>query len=158
MNLEDIKQLIKMLDESGLDEMGIQDGEFKINLKRKTDLPAASQASVQYAYPAPYQNAPAPSAGSLAAASAPEPQKTDGAKKYREVRSPMVGTFYRSPAPDANPYVQVGDKVSKGKVLCIIEAMKLMNEIESDIDGSVVQIMVENGKPVEYNQVLFLID
>lgn len=70
----------------------------------------------------------------------------------------MVGTFYRAPAPDANPYVQVGDVITKGKVLCIIEAMKLMNEIESDVDGKIVKILVENGKPVEFDQVLFLIE
>ena len=74
-----------------------------------------------------------------------------------EVRSPIVGTFYRAPAPDADPYVQVGDIVSPGSVLCIVEAMKLMNEIESDISGKIVKILVENGKPVEYNQPLFLI-
>ncbi|MDW8263690.1 MAG: acetyl-CoA carboxylase biotin carboxyl carrier protein, partial [Phycisphaerales bacterium] len=80
------------------------------------------------------------------------------AKKYKEIRSPMVGTFYRAPAPDANPYVQVGDTITKGKVLCIIEAMKLMNEIESDVDGKIVKILVENGKPVEFDQVLFLVE
>ena len=74
-----------------------------------------------------------------------------------EVRSPIVGTFYRAPAPDADPYVQIGDSVSTGGVLCIIEAMKLMNEIESDVSGKMVKILVENGKPVEYNQPLFLI-
>jgi acetyl-CoA carboxylase biotin carboxyl carrier protein len=75
-----------------------------------------------------------------------------------EVRSPIVGTFYRAPAPDAEPYVEVGQEVSVGSVLCIVEAMKLMNEIESDLNGRIAQILVENGKPVEYNQVLFMIE
>ena len=74
-----------------------------------------------------------------------------------EIHSPIVGTFYRAPAPDADPYVQVGDSISSGSVLCIVEAMKLMNEIESDVNGKIVKILVENGKPVEYNQPLFLI-
>ncbi|HCA80641.1 MAG TPA: acetyl-CoA carboxylase, biotin carboxyl carrier protein, partial [Bacteroidetes bacterium] len=78
--------------------------------------------------------------------------------KLHEVRSPIVGTFYRAPAPDAEPYIEVGQNVSVGSVLCIVEAMKLMNEIESDIAGRVAQVLVENGKPVEYNQVLFLIE
>ncbi|HQV31530.1 MAG TPA: acetyl-CoA carboxylase biotin carboxyl carrier protein, partial [Calditrichia bacterium] len=77
---------------------------------------------------------------------------------YNEVRSPMVGTFYRSPSPDADPYVEVGDTVSTGNPLCIIEAMKLMNEIESEFSGKIAKILVENGQPVEYNQVLFLIE
>jgi acetyl-CoA carboxylase biotin carboxyl carrier protein len=78
--------------------------------------------------------------------------------KFHEVRSPIVGTLYRAPAPDAGPYVEVGQEVSVGTVLCIVEAMKLMNEIESDVAGRMAQILVENGKPVEYNQILFLIE
>jgi len=77
---------------------------------------------------------------------------------FHEISSPIVGTFYRAPAPDADPYVQVGDSVSSGTVLCVVEAMKLMNEIESDVSGKVVKILVDNGKPVEYNQPLFFIE
>jgi acetyl-CoA carboxylase biotin carboxyl carrier protein len=88
----------------------------------------------------------------------PEPEPAPPPKKYKEIRSPMVGTFYRAPSPEANPYVQVGDYITKGKVLCIIEAMKLMNEIESDVEGKIVKIMVENAQPVEYDQVLFLVE
>ncbi len=79
-------------------------------------------------------------------------------KKYHEIKSPIVGTFYRAPSPDAEPYVKVGDIVQAGQVLCIVEAMKLMNEIESDINGKIVQILVENAQPVEYGQTLFLIE
>jgi acetyl-CoA carboxylase biotin carboxyl carrier protein len=165
MNLDDIQKLLKMLDDSGLDEMTIEEGDFKITLKRKSDSthsanPASPMFVPQFVpqmlpptLPAspPAAHAPAP------AASAPaEPAPTQ--KKYKEIRSPMVGTFYRAPSPEANPYVQVGDQITKGKVLCIIEAMKLMNEIESDIDGKIVKIMVENAQPVEYDQVLFLVE
>jgi acetyl-CoA carboxylase biotin carboxyl carrier protein len=93
----------------------------------------------------------APAAVPAAAPAAPE-------KKFHEVHSPIVGTFYRAPAPDADPYVEVGQSVQPKTVLCLIEAMKLMNEIESDVSGKIVKILVENGQPVEYNQPLFLID
>ena len=164
MNLDDIQRLIKMVDESGLDEMTIEEGEFKLTLKKAAE-PSASPAmsampmmmppqyfSPQHAQPT---QAPPPVAKP---ADAPPPAPVDVGKKYKEVRSPMVGTFYRAPAPEANPYVQVGDSITKGKVLCIIEAMKLMNEIESDVDGKIVKILVENGKPVEFDQVLFLVE
>lgn len=163
MNLDDIQRLIKMVDESGLDEMTIEEGEFKLTLKKAAE-PSASPAlsampmmmppsyfPAQHAQP---QASPLPVAKPTEATTAPN----DAGKKYKEVRSPMVGTFYRAPAPEANPYVQVGDSISKGKVLCIIEAMKLMNEIESDIDGKIVKILVENGKPIEFDQVLFLVE
>ena len=106
--------------------------------------------------PPPMPGAPAPTAAQeLKPASEAKPKPE---AQYHEVRSPIVGTFYRAPSPDAEPYIEVGQTIKSGDVLCIVEAMKLMNEIESDIDGKVVKIMAENGKPVEYNQVLFLID
>ena len=111
---------------------------------------AAPQPSPQVS---PSLSAPGPAAGS---AQTPHSGKPD--VKYHEVRSPIVGTFYRAPAPDAEPYVEIGQNVSVGSVLCIVEAMKLMNEIDSDVSGRLAQILVENGKPVEYNQVLFLIE
>lgn len=100
--------------------------------------------------------------GAPSAASAPQhqsaPAAAPAAKAFHEVKSPIVGTFYRAPSPDADAYVNEGQKVKAGQVLCIVEAMKLMNEIESDADGTIVKILVENGKPVEYNQALFLVD
>jgi acetyl-CoA carboxylase biotin carboxyl carrier protein len=164
MNLDDIQRLIKMVDESGLDEMTIEEGEFKLTLKKAAE-PSASPAMnavpmimpPQYFAPQPAQQTPPPP--TVAKPTEPvalAPAETN--KKYKEIRSPMVGTFYRAPAPEANPYVQVGDTITKGKVLCIIEAMKLMNEIESDVDGKIVKILVENGKPVEFDQVLFLVE
>lgn len=169
MNLDDIQKLLKMLDESGLDEMTIEEGDFKITLKRKSDqaaLPAPNPPVFLPQYAPPLMPVPAtplapvaPAASAPAAAPPPPAAEVaPPAKKYKEIRSPMVGTFYRAPSPEANPYVQVGDHVTKGKVLCIIEAMKLMNEIESDVEGKIVKIMVENGQPVEYDQVLFLLE
>ena len=171
MNLDDIQKLVKMLDDSGLDEMTIEEGDFKITLKRKSNsaqnislppsmfMPAAQMLppSLPTSLPAKSPtNAPAPTASIPLAP--PEPEPAPPPKKYKEIRSPMVGTFYRAPSPEANPYVQVGDYITKGKVLCIIEAMKLMNEIESDVEGKIVKIMVENAQPVEYDQVLFLVE
>jgi acetyl-CoA carboxylase biotin carboxyl carrier protein len=164
MNLDDIQRLIKMVDESGLDEMTIEEGEFKLTLKKAVEPPAspamgAMPMMMPPQYFSPQQAQPTQAPPPVAKpAEAPPTAPVDTGKKYKEIRSPMVGTFYRAPAPDANPYVQVGDTISKGKVLCIIEAMKLMNEIESDVDGKIVKILVENGKPVEFDQVLFLVE
>lgn len=164
MNLDDIQRLIKMVDESGLDEMTIEEGEFKLTLKKaaeQTSSPAMNAMPMMMPQPYfPTQPAQPPQAPPPPVAKPAEtaPAPVDAGKKYKEIRSPMVGTFYRAPAPEANPYVQVGDSISKGKVLCIIEAMKLMNEIESDVDGKIVKILVENGKPVEFDQVLFLVE
>ncbi len=164
-----------MVDESGIDEMTIEEGSFKLTLKKAAEV-STSQVSgthmanampmmmppqyPQYFLPQPMPATQAPEATTKPAETPPAPAETSNqtVKKYKEIRSPMVGTFYRAPAPDANPYVQVGDTISKGKVLCIIEAMKLMNEIESDVDGKIVKILVENGKPVEFDQVLFLVE
>ncbi|NTW49876.1 MAG: acetyl-CoA carboxylase biotin carboxyl carrier protein [Chlorobiales bacterium] len=174
MNLDDIQKLIKIIDESNLDEVIIEEGNFKISLKRASELNAPQQSSPlmfppQYfpqmgALPSmiPQQlGGPAPVAQQPATSDAPAAKPGDSSatpSRYKEIRSPMVGTFYRSPSPEAHPYAQVGDSITKGKVLCIIEAMKLMNEIESDMDGTIVKILVENSQPIEYDQVLFLID
>lgn len=162
MNLEDIQKIIKMLDESSLDELTIEEGELKITLKRSKEVAIQnmpmhgfSQPQPMMAQPMQMAQPPQPAAETTASKA---PETTSSSNKYKEIRSPMVGTFYRAPSPEANPYAQKGDKVSKSKVLCIIEAMKLMNEIECDIEGTIVDILVENGQPVEYDQVLFLID
>lgn len=174
MNLEDIQKLIKIIDESSLDEVMIEEGNFKLSVKRTSEMSAAQPNPAaalppQYlpqmgAFPpmVPPQYPATASAGTQPSASAEtqasKPADSGANPHHKEIRSPMVGTFYRSPSPEASPYVQVGDKVTKGKVLCIIEAMKLMNEIESDVEGTVVKILIENGQPIEYDQVLFLID
>jgi len=153
MDLRKLKKLIDLVEESGISELELTEGEEKVRISRQ--MPA-SAANIQYvSAPAPMQqHAPAPSAPSAAAAeAAPAVAKVDG----HEVNSPMVGTFYRSPSPDAKAFVDVGSTVAVGDTLCIIEAMKLLNEIEADKAGVVKAILVENGQPVEYGEPLFII-
>ena len=155
MDLAYIKKVIKLIEKSEVDEIEIEEEGKKIRVAKNR------HSQVQYFTPAPYQAFPSPQQAQSPVPS-PGPQQTQPAAKpetkLHEVRSPIVGTFYRAPAPDAEPYIEVGQNVSVGSVLCIVEAMKLMNEIESDVSGRVVQVLVENGKPVEYNQVLFMIE
>jgi acetyl-CoA carboxylase biotin carboxyl carrier protein len=159
MDLAYIKKVIKLIEKSEVDEIEIEEEGKKIRVaKNRNSQPQYFTPGAFQAYPsgqqAPAASAsPAPSPGPQTAQPAVKPEI-----KLHEVRSPIVGTFYRAPAPDAEPYVEIGQNVSVGSVLCIVEAMKLMNEIESDVSGRVAQVLVENGKPVEYNQVLFLIE
>lgn len=152
MDLDLIKKLVKIVDSSGVTELEIQEGELKVKIAKKFKTNIIS--TVPVTSPVITEVVPAAKAESV------QKEKTEEAAHSNkiEVKSPIVGTFYRAPAPDADPYVQVGDVVSKGTVLCIVEAMKLMNEIESDADGRITKILIENGKPVEYNQPLFLIE
>lgn len=154
MDLNLIKKLVKILETSEVTDIEIEENGTKIKVAKK----------VRIAQPVQTLSAVPSQAASVAVQQTVESKPVE--KKSTEettesnlhtVRSPIVGTFYRAPAPDADPYVQVGDVVSVGTVLCIVEAMKLMNEIESDVNGKIVKILVENGKPVEYNQPLFLI-
>lgn len=149
MDLNYLKKLIKILDTSNLSEMEIEEEGTKIRLAKQMGNVVPM---VQSYAPAPAQSSEMVDV--IASA------KTEAAKNENlyEVKSPMVGTFYRSPSPDADSYVNVGSDVSEGSVLCIIEAMKLMNEIECEVSGKVVKVLVDNGKPVEYNQPLFLVE
>jgi acetyl-CoA carboxylase biotin carboxyl carrier protein len=152
MNLSYIKKIIKLVENSAIDELELEEEGTKIKVARNRN----AGIYVQTANTAP-QSAPSRSvqiADSVSTVSSGVPPES----KYHEVRSPIVGTFYRAPSPDAEPYVDIGQAVQVGSVMCIVEAMKLMNEIESDCNGTVVKIIAENGKPVEYNQVLFLIE
>lgn len=151
MDINLLKRLIKVVEQSDIAEFSVQEGDLKIKISKNSKQSVSTVIS-QPSNPSVVQ---APEA-----AVAPEPKAVaeEVNANYHEVRSPIVGTFYRAPAPDADSYVQVGDNVSAGSVLCIIEAMKLMNEIESDADGKIVKILVENATPVEYNQPLFLIE
>ncbi len=152
MDINYLKKLVRILEQSSIDEIMIEEEGSKIRLAKNAPTVMAPYSPV--AQPAPQAPAPvAPQAVSQENAPAARPGAT-----YHEVKSPMVGTFYRSPAPDADPYVEVGQLVQTGTVLCIIEAMKLMNEIESDVTGRIVKILVENTQPVEFNQPLFLIE
>ncbi len=157
MNLKEIQQLIDMINKSDLDEATIEEGEFKITLKKNTVVPVLQSTPQPVPAPvlqSPPQASPLSAAESVSAEGDPGTEKRDG---LIEIPSPIVGTFYRSPSPEADPFVNVNDQIENGRVLCIIEAMKLMNEIESDVTGTVVDILVENGQPVEYGQPLFLI-
>lgn len=158
MNTTEIRNLIDFIAQTGLNEVNIETRELKLHVKRDPDysITTAAPAAVASVAPAPAPAAPAVSASQPAA---PKPAaETASAGKTVEIKSPMIGTFYRSSSPDAPPFVSVGDKITKGQTVCIIEAMKLFNEIESEISGTVVKVMVENATPVEYDQVLFVVE
>ncbi len=156
IDLNYLKKLIKLLDSSNLAELEIEEQGSKIRLSK----PRPKVTGMMSAAPMQMMQAPASSETqvSIEKKSDAKPAEAPKSENTYEVRSPMVGTFYRAPSPDADSYVQVGSTVGEGSVLCIIEAMKLMNEIESDVSGKIVKILVENGQPVEYNQPLFLIE
>jgi len=154
MDIRKVKKLIELLDESGIAEIEITEGEESVRISRYSQSAppmVAAPAPMAAAVAAP---AAAPAAGPAAApAAAAEPEETGFA-----VEAPMVGTYYGSSSPGAAPYVQVGDRVNEGDTLCIIEAMKMMNQIEADCSGVIKSIRVQNGEPVEYGQTLFVID
>ena len=150
MDIRKVKKLIELLDESGIAEIEITEGEEAVRISRYPTGVAAPA-------PAPMPVAAAPQAPAAAAAPAAEPAAAPEEEGYL-VSAPMVGTFYSSSSPGAAPYVQVGDRVSEGDTLCIIEAMKMMNQIEADVSGVIKSIRVQNGEPVEYGQTLFVID
>ncbi|MFZ4619685.1 MAG: acetyl-CoA carboxylase biotin carboxyl carrier protein [Bacteroidota bacterium] len=152
MDLKYVKQLLEMVEKSAVNEVELEEKGHKIRITKSAPQNVMAAPQYQMAMPA----APAPAAPAPAAA--PKAAPAAEGKKYHEVKSPIVGTFYRSPSPDAAPYVEIGSKIKQGGTLCIVEAMKLMNEIESDVTGTIVKINVENGKPVEYGQVLFLVE
>jgi len=156
MDLDLIKKLVKIVDSSGVTDIEIEENGLKVKIAKKirnTQVLSQSPVTVATTQPAVQPTSTGPQEQVKAKE---EVEQTPS--NMHEIRSPIVGTFYRAPAPDADSYVQVGSVVSPGSVLCIVEAMKLMNEIESDISGKIVKILVENGKPVEYNQPLFLIE
>lgn len=148
MDIRKLKKLIELVEESGVAELEITEGEESVRIGRYP--PAGAPAAA----PPPAPQAPAPAADSdQSAASQPEDDKPEG----HIVRSPMVGTFYRAPAPDAEPFVDMGDKVGPNDTLCIIEAMKMLNQIEAEVSGTISSILVENGQPVEFDQPLFVV-
>ena len=164
MDIQSIKQLIKIVEKSDIDELELIEEGRKIRISKGNRVNASNLqmngSGTHYVVQQPQPIAVESAAPSTAEPAAPPavPQEAPDSDKYYEVRSPMVGTFYRAPAPDADPYVEVGDVVTVGTTLCIIEAMKLMNEIQSEYNGRIAKILVENAQPVEYNQVLFLIE
>jgi len=153
MDIRKVKKLIELLEESGVAEIEITEGEESVRISRYSQSPAAAPAPVHYAAPPPPVAAAVATSPQGAAPEASPPSERAGHK----VLSPMVGTFYRSPSPEAEPFVKIGDTINAGDTLCIIEAMKMMNQIESDVSGKVLAIEAESGEPIEFGQVLFVI-
>ena len=173
MDFKEIQELIKLINKSNLTEFKMVDGDFKLSIRTKKygrqrnqppqtqvlSVPSAPLQTVQQ----PFVSAPGNSPAMNEAAASDNQNQQEAAvnedgSNYIEVRSPIVGTFYRAPSPDKPPYLKVGDTIEVGTVVCIVEAMKLFNEIESEVAGKVVKIMVEDASPVEYDQVLYLVD
>jgi acetyl-CoA carboxylase biotin carboxyl carrier protein len=160
MKTTEIRDLIDFISKSGLNEVNVETKELKLHVKREPDQKVFKSTPVVAPVAAPAVAAATPAAPAPVAAAAPKAAAEPAAsgKKTVDIKSPMIGTFYRTPNPDSPPFVSVGDKVSKGQTVCIIEAMKLFNEIESEVSGTVVKVMVENSSPVEYDQVLFVVE
>jgi acetyl-CoA carboxylase biotin carboxyl carrier protein len=154
MDLRKLKKLIDLVEESGIAELEITEGEEKVRISRST---SSMQSQVTSTGAPPPQQA-MPAAVSQSSAGAAAAAATEVLPEGHMVKSPMVGTFYRSSTPGSNPFVEVGQTVKEGETLCIIEAMKLLNEIESDKSGVVKAVLVENGQPVEYGEPLFIIE
>ena len=152
MDLRKLKKLIDLVQESGIAELEITEGEEKVKIVKGGAVSMSGAASAM-------SPAPSPATGPAAAAPAPSPAVPEAPAGHEGhvLKAPMVGTFYRSPSPDAKAFVEVGQTVKEGQTICIIEAMKLMNEIEADASGVVKAVLVENGQPVEYGQPLFVI-
>jgi acetyl-CoA carboxylase biotin carboxyl carrier protein len=152
MDIRKVKKLIELLEESDIAEIEIHEGEESVRISRASQVTLSSPVAAAVAAPATAAPS-APAATPAETPSAPEQNEISG----HQVMSPMVGTFYRAPSPDAKPFVEEGDQVSVGDTLCIVEAMKILNQIESDKTGTVKKILVENGEPVEFNQPMFII-
>jgi acetyl-CoA carboxylase biotin carboxyl carrier protein len=149
MDLNLIKRLVKIVDTSGITDLEIEENGIRVKIAKKirqAQVVAEPQVSAQTAR------------AEMKVEEKPEQVEETIPANLHEIRSPIVGTFYRAPSPDTDNFAEIGDQVSPGTVLCIVEAMKLMNEIEADVSGKIIKILVENGKPVEYNQPLFLIE
>ena len=159
MDFKQLQELIRIVSKSNIGEITIEEKEYKVTIKQKPEPVqlAAPMPQPVYTQAAP---APPPALASAAFSAAPEIQKPaeSAASNLITIKSPMIGTFYRSPSPDKPSFVNIGDEVTSGKVVCIIEAMKLFNEIESEVSGKIVKLMVEDASPVEYDQPLFLVE
>ena len=162
MRAKEVRELVKIVEESNIGELEITKWGQKIRISKSTSSPvstAGSSSTEEIIAVPPQHQAVVPEAQSeTVPAGEKTPASDPGKSTLVEIKSPMVGTFYRSPSPDTDSYVQEGDSISSGKVLCIIEAMKLMNEIEAEVSGKIVQILIENAQAVEYDQPLFLIE
>ena len=161
MNIKEIQDLIKFVAKSGVNQVEIEQPDFKITI-RSEETKVEKEIIVQAAAPVAAAPAPAPlpaaAPAPAAAAPAAEAPATEDDSKYVTILSPMIGTFYRSSGPDKEPFVSVGDTIAVGNTVCIIEAMKLFNEIEAEVTGKIVKVLVDDATPVEYDQPLFLVD
>ena len=156
MDIKDIQNLVRFVAKAGVSEVKYKNKDFEIYIKTPLGGEPVSYVTPQVAYQAPVS---APLANPVSApAAATEASSSADESKYITIKSPMIGTFYRKPSPDKDVFVNVGDSVTEGKVVCVIEAMKLFNQIESEVSGKIVKILVEDSSPVEYDQPLFLVD
>jgi len=155
MDIKQIQELIKFVSRSGVNEVAIEQKDFKITIKTN-QAPTVINTTVPAQ--APQVLAAAPAAQPAAVTNAAPAPEVDDSSKYITIKSPMIGTFYRSASPEKPSFANVGDEISVGKVICIIEAMKLFNEIESEVSGRIVKVLVDNSSPVEYDQPLFLVE
>lgn len=158
MDLKLVKKLLDLISESEVDEVSIEEGDFKIKVKKTSDAP--SQAPMQYQIPQqsqPPQQPAQPQADQGTASKSEESEKSESKPDGEVVKSPIVGTYYESPSPDSDPFIKVGDHVDAGQTLCIVEAMKIMNEIEAEFAGTIQKILVSDASPVEFDQPLFII-
>lgn len=158
MEYNQIQELLKAVDESSVTKVRVKDGDFEITIEKQsaTAQPVAYHMPMQAA-PMPQMQA-APAAPAAAPAASAAPAEAAASTNGQTVKSPMIGTFYRSPSPDKPAFINVGDEIRAGQVVCIIEAMKLFNEIESEVSGRVVKVLVDDASPVEYDQPLFLVE
>ncbi len=161
MDFKQIQELIKMINKSNIGEVSIEEKGFKLTIKQKEEAQQVFTSSPQSAPTYPFQMPPSSAAPSLPAGSPSEKTKSaaeTATDNLITIKSPMIGTFYRSSTPGKPPFVEVGDEITIGKVVCIIEAMKLFNEIESEVKGRIVKVLADDASPVEYDQPLFLVD
>lgn len=170
MTLKEIQELIKLVAKTELTEFKFKNGDVKLHIRGQSYVSGGNRETVTQgpsiinvpaaapAYPAPAAPAAGPAPAPAAAPPAAAAPAVDDEANYVQVKSPMIGTFYRSSSPDKDAYVKVGDSVTKGDTVCIVEAMKLFNEIESEVSGKIVKVLVEDAQPIEYDQPLFLVD
>lgn len=163
MDIKEIQSLIKFVAKSGASEVKLEMEDIKITIRTGSTGSGSPETTIVQQIPVPQATAaaPAPQAPASQEAAAPAPadtKKADDDSKYITIKSPIIGTFYRKPSPDKPPFVEVGTSIKKGDVLCVIEAMKLFNDIESEVSGKIVKILVDDSSPVEFDQPLFLVD
>jgi acetyl-CoA carboxylase biotin carboxyl carrier protein len=158
MDFKQIQELIKIVNKSNIGELSIEDKGFKITIRQKEEAVQNFMTAPQPVYAPQPMAAPQPAALPQAGATSTGPKAEPKADNLVTIKSPMIGTFYRKASPDKPSFIEVGDEVAPGKVVCIIEAMKLFNEIESEVSGKIVKILVDDASPVEYDQPLFLVD